>query len=79
MPTYSDEYLTLIENDCKFESFINALENAARLDYSGKRLSFDDSVLDTAFSILLPDTYADIMGKLKADRAFEKGCSNETL
>ena len=66
------EYIGLRYNDNILDFMIQALRNAARLDYSGNALSFDYSVIDSALKLLLPDTYDEILSKLKADKEFEK-------
>lgn len=66
-------YDALKYNNTIFELLINALCDAASLDYSGKRLSFDSFAMDGALKVLLPETYNEIMTKLKADKEFEEG------
>ena len=66
------EYVGLRYNDSILDFMIQALRNAARLDYSGKRLAFDDSVIDSALKLLLSDTHDEILTKLQADKEMDK-------
>lgn len=72
-----EEYNELNNVDVKSNIFITAIENAARLDYTGKKLSFDDSVIDTILKILYPGVYNRTLSRLQeqkaADDLFNKG------
>lgn len=67
-----NEYLGLNYNSNILDFLVEAFRNAARLDYTGKKLAFDDSVIDDALKILLPETYNEILQKLQADKEFEQ-------
>lgn len=66
------EYVGLRYNDSVLDFLIQAMRNAARLDYSGKELRFCDEDLANAIKLLLPDTYDEILSKLKADKEMDK-------
>lgn len=71
------EYDALKFNDAVVQFLIEALKNAARLNYANDGLYFNDSVIDNAVKMLLPDTYAELMKRLQeqkaADDLFNKG------
>lgn len=48
-----------------YEILINALRAAAELGYGGKKLRFDDDLIDTAFRIVLPAEYEETLGTLQ--------------
>ena len=73
----SDYYTDIRAKNRVFECFIEALERAARLDYSGEALSFDNSVIDVAFSIILPNTYNKTLTRLKAEKAADDEFNKE--
>ena len=64
-------YSQLVVTNEQFGYFIEALERAAELDYSGKRLRFDYDILETAFKILLPVTYQKTLERLQNDEMSE--------
>lgn len=49
----------------KFEMLMNALRSAAELGYGGKKLRFDDDMIDMAFRILAPNEYEETLGTLQ--------------
>ena len=74
------EYDNLKYNDAVVHFLVEALKNAARLNYANDGLYFNDSVIDTAVKMLLPDTYAELMKKLISDKQIEQGgADGETL
>ena len=72
-----DYYADVRAKNRVFECFIEALERSASLDYTGKSLNFDSSVIDVAFSIILPNTYNETLKRLQVEKAaddeFNKG------
>lgn len=42
-----------------------ALKNAAKLDYTGRALMFDDTILDSVFAAILPDVYNSVIDALR--------------
>lgn len=66
------EYVGLRYNDSILDFIIQAMKNAARLDYSGKELRFYDEDLANAIKLLLPETYDEIMTRLIADKEMDK-------
>ena len=72
-----DEYDDLAYNDAVVHFLVEALKNAARLNYAKDGLYFDDSVIDTAVKILLPDTYKELFDKLIAEK--NKGDNDEAV
>ena len=71
------EYDNLKYNDAVANFFVEVLKNASKLNYAGDGLYFNDSVLDTAVKILLPDIYKDLLYRLQEQKAandlFDKG------
>lgn len=70
-------YSDLLDMCFDREFIARALQRAARLDYSGERLDFDNDILDVAFSLLLPEDYKKTLATLKEQKAsddlFKKG------
>lgn len=72
-----DYYADIRAKNRMLECFIEALERAARLDYSGEALSFDNSVIDVAFSIIMPNMYNETLTRLKAEKAADDEFNRE--
>lgn len=53
-------------NDLRLSILTDAIFNAARLNYSGKKLAFDDDELCTVLRVLFPDDYDRVLANLKA-------------
>ena len=66
------EYDVLKYNNSILELMTVALQNAARLDYTGKKLTFDDYELDSVVKILLPETYTEVLTALQAQKNFDE-------
>ena len=56
-------------NDLRLSILTDAIFNAARLNYSGKKLAFDDDELCTVLRVLLPDDYDGVLANLQALKA----------
>lgn len=50
----------------------DAIFNAARLNYSGEKLAFDDDELCTVLRAMYPDDYDGVLGNLQALKAEEE-------
>ena len=75
-----DEYDELQFNSALLKILVNALKNAARLNYSADGLYFDDSKVDNAFRMLLPCTYQEFLLTLQEEKQNKEGNANdETL
>lgn len=53
-------------NDLRLSILTDAIFNAARLNYSGKKLAFDDDELCTVLRVLFPDDYDGVLANLQA-------------
>lgn len=56
-------------NDLRLSILTDAIFNAARLNYSGKKLAFDDDELCTVLRVLFPDDYDGVLANLQALKA----------
>lgn len=65
--------LECVRNDARNELCLriltDAIFNAARLNYSGQKLSFDDDELCTVLRVLFPDDYDGVLANLQALKA----------
>ena len=53
-------------NELRLSILTDAIFNAARLNYSGKKLAFDDDELCTVLRVLFPDDYDGVLATLQA-------------
>lgn len=53
-------------NDLRLSILTDAIFNAARLNYSGKKLAFDDDEICTVLRAMFPDDYDRVLANLKA-------------
>lgn len=58
-------------NDIRLSILTEAIFNAARLNYSGKKLAFDDDELCTVLRAMYPDDYDGVLANLQALKAGE--------
>lgn len=56
-------------NDLRLSILTDAIFNAARLNYSGKKLAFDDDEICTVLRVLYPDDYDGVLANLQAIKA----------
>lgn len=56
-------------NDLRLSILVDAIFNAARLNYSGKKLAFDDNEICTVLRVLFPDDYDGVLANLQALKA----------
>ena len=56
-------------NDLRLSILTDAIFNAARLNYSGKKLAFDDDELCTVLRAMYPDDYDGMLANLQALKA----------
>lgn len=56
-------------NDLCLSILVDAIFNAARLNYSGKKLAFDDDEICTVLRVLFPDDYDGVLANLQALKA----------
>lgn len=56
-------------NDLRLSILVDAIFNAARLNYSGKKLAFDDDEICTVLRVLFPDDYDGVLANLQALKA----------
>ena len=65
-----NELFEVVRNDARNELLLSiltdAIFNAARLNYSGKKLAFDDDELCTVLRVLFPDDYDGVLANLQA-------------
>lgn len=59
-------------NDLRLSILTDAIFNAARLNYSGEKLAFDDDELCTVLRAMYPDDYDGVLGNLQALKAEEE-------
>lgn len=68
-----NELMEVVRNDAcnklRLSILVDAIFNAARLNYSGKKLVFDDDELCTVLRVLLPDDYDGVLANLQALKA----------
>ena len=56
-------------NELRLSILTDAIFNAARLNYNGKKLAFDDDELCTVLRVLFPDDYDGVLANLQALKA----------
>lgn len=56
-------------NDLRLSILTDAIFNAARLNYSGKKLAFDDDEICTVLRAMYPDDYDGVLANLQAIKA----------
>ena len=56
-------------NELRLSILTDAIFNAARLNYSGKKLAFDDDELCTVLRAMFPDDYDGVLANLQALKA----------
>ena len=65
-----NELFEVVRNDARNELRLSILTdvifNAARLNYSGKKLAFDDDELCTVLRAMFPDDYDGVLANLQA-------------
>ena len=64
-----NELFEVVRNDAcnklRLSILVDAIFNAARLNYSGKKLAFDDDELCTVLRVLFPDDYDGVLANLQ--------------
>ena len=53
-------------NELRLSILTDAIFNAARLNYSGKKLAFDDDEICTVLRAMFPDDYDGVLANLQA-------------
>ena len=53
-------------NELRISILTDAIFNAARLNYSGKKLAFDDDEICTVLRAMFPDDYDGVLANLQA-------------
>ena len=53
-------------NELRLSILTDAIFNAARLNYSGKKLAFDDDEICTVLRAMFPDDYDGVLSNLQA-------------
>ena len=65
-----NELMEVVRNDAcnklRLSIMVDAIFNAARLNYSGKKLAFDDDELCTVLRAMFPDDYDGVLANLQA-------------
>ena len=65
-----NELFEVVRNDARNELRLSILTdvifNAARLNYSGKKLAFDDDEICTVLRAMFPDDYDGVLANLQA-------------
>ena len=56
-------------NDLRLSILTDAIFNAARLNYSGQKLAFDDDEICTVLRAMFPDDYDGVLANLQALKA----------
>ena len=56
-------------NELRLSILTDVIFNAARLNYSGKKLAFDDDEICTVLRVLFPDDYDGVLANLQALKA----------
>ena len=68
-----NELFEVARNDARSELRLSiltdAIFNAARLNYSGKKLAFDDDEICTVLRAMFPDDYDGVLANLQALKA----------
>lgn len=65
------DYDALKYNDALCGFLTEAIKNAAKLNYSGNGLYFEDTMLDEMFRLLCPVSYMETLTRLQADKEME--------
>ena len=58
-----------VRNELRLSILTDAIFNAARLNYSGKKLAFDDDEICTVLRAMFPDDYDGVLANLQALKA----------
>ena len=65
-----NELMEVVRNDAcnklRLSIMVDAIFNAARLNYSGTKLAFDDDELCTVLRAMFPDDYDGVLANLQA-------------
>ena len=65
-----NELMEVVRNDAcnklRLSILVDAIFNAARLNYSGKKLAFDDDEICTVLRAMFPDDYDGVLANLQA-------------
>ena len=65
-----NELMEVVRNDAcnklRLSIMVDAIFNAARLNYSGKKLAFDDDEICTVLRAMFPDDYDGVLANLQA-------------
>lgn len=61
-----NELLESVRNNLRLSILTDAIFNAARLNYSGKKLDFDGDELCTVLRAMFPDDYDGVLANLQA-------------
>ena len=65
-----NELMEVVRNDARnklrLSILVDAIFNAARLNYNGEKLAFDDDELCTVLRVLFPDDYDGVLANLQA-------------
>lgn len=68
-----NELMEVVRNDAcnklRLSILVDAIFNAARLNYNGKKLAFDDDEICTVLRVLFPDDYDGVLANLQALKA----------
>ena len=56
-------------NELRLSILTDAIFNSARLNYSGKKLAFDDDEICTVLRVMFPDDYDGVLANLQALKA----------
>ena len=68
-----NELFEVVRNDARSELRLSiltdAIFNAARLNYNGKKLAFDDDEICTVLRAMFPDDYDGVLANLQALKA----------
>ena len=68
-----NELFEVVRNGARIELRLSILTdvifNSARLDYSGKKLAFDDDEICTVLRAMFPDDYDGVLANLQALKA----------
>ena len=68
-----NELMEVVRNDAcnklRLSILVDAIFNAARLNYSGKKLAFDDDEICTVLRAMFPDDYDGVLANLQALKA----------
>ena len=68
-----NEIMEVVRNDARnklrLSILVDAIFNAARLNYSGTKLAFDDDELCTVLRAMFPDDYDGVLANLQALKA----------